>query len=794
MNDSQAEPDTLGGLVRLRNSAQEWLMKAEDALRRFVNPVDGSFWKDSEAAKAAVGSKHHPNVTSTARAYIALANADRIPRGDRSDKLPWWTSHFAKFLEVPKIGFRDGVGGTSFRELESTKSSRATLNHFDVAHLADFVFVSNHLRRFYGNQPEWLSDRLISAIPGGGPLSDPGEKITRYLERALSSIGGPASDKNGEILFEKNTKESKHYFVTLHLLRALDILQSGAAVAVRQPLSEAVRRFCVEQCFHAARRTGHKLDVVRLTFASVIYCVDGVHIDKDLLVAAVDALADAQHESGSWPATHPIFRKAGQPWHIASHELALCLTWLYFQPALLDRPRLRLLQMMERYFTNHVIPTFTHVAIDENLELAGWLDDHVVSKNVVVGWATAIVCHFLANYYWVLSDHINRRVIEGLGLQSTSTNYVIDETQLNSSKKWVDATYRTASSPKSSGAIWPDLPPVAWRLDWNSTASPTEMAKKIRWEWSDPSLDGGLSNDLAKKVLAPIFERASSTPKPTLCSGILLGSPGTRKTTLVGVIADLLNWPMITVPASVIFDRGFDMMEARASEVFRLLSQLSGCVIFFDEFEEFFLTRASQPTTPSESGARMPSAPGATAPSEPISNAHNRTIAAFTTSAMLPRLQGLHDQGRCLVFLATNHPEKIDEAIRRPGRFDFSVTVDHPKKPRIAQYLDQPTKKLLTLAGVVPNGAAMTVDAEHAPRWNQIVLAVKSALEASVDDQVIWQFKIVEEVIRATSDALYSQPDLGAKDLAAHAQRCLALRIEGARLAEKGSIPLENVT
>src|SRR5205807_1796990 len=68
----------------------------------------------------------------------------------------------------------------------------------------------------------------------------------------------------------------------------------------------------------------------------------------------------------------------------------------------------------------------------------------------------------------------------------------------------------------------------------------------------------------------------------------------------------------------------------------------------------------------------------------------SRTIAAFTTSAMLPRLSDLHDQTRCLIFLATNHIDKIDTAITREGRFDFTLTINHPTIDRLIEYVGEP--------------------------------------------------------------------------------------------------------
>lgn len=199
-----------------------------------------------------------------------------------------------------------------------------------------------------------------------------------------------------------------------------------------------------------------------------------------------------------------------------------------------------------------------------------------------------------------------------------------------------------------------------------------------------------------------MLDSPNGRPDKASCAGILPGVPGTGKTTLVRTLAEVIEWPLVMVPASVIFEKGFDMMEARASEVFRRLNYLSGCVIFFDEFEEFFRDRRNL-EKPTPKGRRR--APGE-GPDSPI---HDRTIAAFTTSAMLPRLQDLHDEARCLIFLATNHLGKIDPAIRRLGRFDFMEWINHPTLKRISDYLKHRTKITLEKRIVAAVEAALTV-------------------------------------------------------------------------------------
>ena len=303
----------------------------------------------------------------------------------------------------------------------------------------------------------------------------------------------------------------------------------------------------------------------------------------------------------------------------------------------------------------------------------GWFDDSAIGQQKVVGWATAIVCHFLANYHAVLNDHINRTVIESLDLQEVAERYLVDTSAPNRNPRWTKD-----ANGNNETICWPDLPPIAWSKPTDSAA----IAKRIQDSWTDPEVDAALSGRLASHVLSPIFSGPTFSPARDMVAGILDGPPGTRKTTLVRLISKILQWPYIPVPASAIFDRGFDNMEARSSTVFRRLNYLTQCVVFFDEFEEFFRDRKEN----IESAKR----PNGVSP-------HNRTIAAFTTSAMLPRLQALHDCGRSLIFLATNHFKRIDDAIVRAGRFDFKETVGHPKIGRFdgskGSYFLKPTKR-----------------------------------------------------------------------------------------------------
>jgi ATPase family associated with various cellular activities (AAA) len=364
-----------------------------------------------------------------------------------------------------------------------------------------------------------------------------------------------------------------------------------------------------------------------------------------------------------------------------------------------DAARPLLVSMMRRYLLDAVAPTFFRAPMNDPPANSGaklfdgWQDDHTVGTETTVGWATAIICHFLANFSQVLDDWINRRIIEDLHLELATEGYLIDDVVGKPAERWqrdfgkpnpreVEPKEKGEAAGKASkrikldrrtGEVWPDLPPHAWARE---KADEGELAKAIFENWTDPSLGCAISKGIARVALVPILSAPDQRPGKDRYAGLMLGQPGTRKTSLVDRIAKTIHWPKIAVPASLIFAKGFDQIEAQANEVFDRLNHLRRCVIFFDEFEEFFVSRKpEQGLETSDTSYKM------------------RTIAAFTTSAMLPRLQQLHDKQRCLIFLATNHPEKMDAAIKRRGRFDFQIEVNHPTAQRLVEYLkDMPTK------------------------------------------------------------------------------------------------------
>lgn len=133
-------------------------------------------------------------------------------------------------------------------------------------------------------------------------------------------------------------------------------------------------------------------------------------------------------------------------------------------------------------------------------------------------------------------------------------------------------------------------------------------------------------------------------------SAILYGPPGTSKTRLAEMIAKALGWPLLAVDPSHLTRRGLDNVHAETDALFVRLQFCDQIVVLLDEFDELVRERE----TAGEFESR------------------------FLTTAMLPKIAALHSRRRLVYVVATNHVEKFDAAISRPGRFDVIAPLMPP--------------------------------------------------------------------------------------------------------------------
>ncbi|QKG71106.1 CDC48 family AAA ATPase [Erythrobacter mangrovi] len=133
--------------------------------------------------------------------------------------------------------------------------------------------------------------------------------------------------------------------------------------------------------------------------------------------------------------------------------------------------------------------------------------------------------------------------------------------------------------------------------------------------------------------------------------GVLLhGPPGTGKTRLAQAVANESDASFFTINGPEIMGSGYGESEKRLREVFEEASKSAPAIIFIDEIDSIAPKRDRVP-----------------------GEAEKRLVAQLLTL-----MDGLEARANLVVIAATNRPEAIDEALRRPGRFDREIVIGVP--------------------------------------------------------------------------------------------------------------------
>ena len=166
-----------------------------------------------------------------------------------------------------------------------------------------------------------------------------------------------------------------------------------------------------------------------------------------------------------------------------------------------------------------------------------------------------------------------------------------------------------------------------------------------------------------------LFERLGvEAPK-----GVLLhGPPGTGKTLLARAVASETNANFLSIGGPEIMSKYYGESEERLRDVFKEAQENAPSIIFIDEIDSIAPKR------------------------EEVTGEVEKRV----TSQLLSLMDGLQSRGKVVVIGATNRPNAIDPALRRPGRFDREIEIGVPDRDGRLEVLEIHTRGM-PLAEVV---------------------------------------------------------------------------------------------
>ena len=201
-----------------------------------------------------------------------------------------------------------------------------------------------------------------------------------------------------------------------------------------------------------------------------------------------------------------------------------------------------------------------------------------------------------------------------------------------------------------------------------SISTETSVDRKVRVTYEEV---GGLRREI--KAMREIVELPLKHPELFVRlgiephSGILLyGPPGCGKTLLAKVMASESEANMFPINGPEIMNKYYGETEAKLRDIFKEAKDNSPSIIFIDEIDAIAPKRE-----------------------EAYGDVEKRVVAQ-----LLALMDGLNDRGNVIVLGATNRPDSIDPALRRPGRFDREFEISVPNEDERLEILEIYTRSM----------------------------------------------------------------------------------------------------
>ena len=232
-------------------------------------------------------------------------------------------------------------------------------------------------------------------------------------------------------------------------------------------------------------------------------------------------------------------------------------------------------------------------------------------------------------------------------------------------------------------------------LSFGKSRAKLHMSERV-----DVTFDDVAGIEEAKEEVAEIVEFLTTPERFTrlgarIPRGILLvGSPGTGKTLLAKAIAGEAKAPFYSISGSDFVEMFVGVGASRVRDLFREAKEHGPSIIFLDEIDAVGRRRGAG-----------------------LGGGHDER--EQTLNAILVEMDGFEREANVIVIAATNRPDVLDPALRRPGRFDRTVVVDLPDirgreailKVHARKYRLAPTVDLNRLARGTPGFSGADLEA-----------------------------------------------------------------------------------
>lgn len=180
---------------------------------------------------------------------------------------------------------------------------------------------------------------------------------------------------------------------------------------------------------------------------------------------------------------------------------------------------------------------------------------------------------------------------------------------------------------------------------------------------------GGLHREISKvreMIELPlrhpeIFDRLGIDPP----RGVLLhGAPGTGKTLLAKAVANESGSNFVPINGPEVMSKYVGEAEKKIREIFKEAEENAPTILFIDEIDAIAPKR------------------------EEVTGEVERRVVA----QILALMDGLKERGKVIVIGATNRPDALDPALRRPGRFDREIELRVPDRDGRSEILEIHTR------------------------------------------------------------------------------------------------------